>query len=70
VTSAGAAWRPAGPTPTALHDTVGKAIAAEKRALKAVDEDPAKARADLESSLSELKDALAGAPAVAQPCHR
>jgi hypothetical protein len=55
--------RPAGSaTPKELKSTVASAISAEKAALRALDSDPAKARSELQSSLSQLKGAAASAP--------
>jgi hypothetical protein len=61
----------AGTSPAALKATVTRAIAAEKAALKALD-DPSKARSELEASLSDLKSArgaaaAAGAAAAVSP---
>jgi hypothetical protein len=59
--SAGQARVGCGPTAKELKGKVATAITAEKRALKALDSDPGSARGDLESSLSDLRSALAGA---------
>src|SRR5438105_2378152 len=51
-------------TPKELKETVARAIAAEKAALKALDTNTATVRSKLESSLSDLRAAKAGASAA------